>query len=254
MNFSIYLNGSNSCVNLTYALKEEHYDDFESDFGHWDDNLGIDCPDIDAWGTRSVNTTSLNTGPYTGGVGGAGTYFMYVETSSGNCYDDGDVALVTFNTTLDYDTSTGEEIEFYFNAYGAHIDDLYLEENSTGSWVSIWEMHDLDIDYWNKTTVDLSSLSDSGKLRFNYTRTSTGFESDIALDRIKVSYSPQNPSHTEITNHTWTDISVNLDYLDNFGIWLEADYDCSSSTWDWWFPDIYFRGCCENCVCSEDLS
>jgi len=167
----------------------EYYDDFESDFGHWAVHQGINCPDADAWGDRGTSTPSSSTGPQSGGVGGAGTYFIFVESSSGNCYDTGDIALVYFNTTLDYDSSSGEKIEFYFDAYGATIDDLYLEENSTGSWVKLWEMHDISNDYWNFTSIDLSSLTGAGTLRFNYTRTSTGYTSDIALDRINVTTS-----------------------------------------------------------------
>jgi len=164
----------------------EYYDDFETDFGHWAVHAGVNCPDADAWGDRGTATGSSGTGPQNGGVGGAGTYFIFVETSSGNCYDAGDVALVYLNETIDYDSSSNEKIEFYFDAYGTEIDTLYLEENSTGSWVSLWSMSDINNDYWNLTSVDLSSLTGSGNLRFNYTRTSTGYLSDIALDRINV--------------------------------------------------------------------
>ena len=181
--FSLFFISSISALSLGY-------DDFETDFGHWAIHNGINCADLNAWGQRGTSTNSLNTGPQNGGVGGAGTNFIYVETSSSSegCYNSVDKAFVYFNETLNYGSSSNEKIEFYFHAYGSDIDDLYLEENSTGSWVKLWEMHDIDNNYWNFTSVDLSSLTGSGTLRFNYTRTSTGFESDISLDRINVTF------------------------------------------------------------------
>ncbi len=57
----------------------------------------------------------------------------------------------------------------------------------------------------------------------------------------------------QITNHTWTDLNTELAYMDNPQWWLWADYGCDDSSWQWWFPDLYFRGCCVDCLCSEDL-
>ncbi len=176
-------------VSLDPAEAAEYFDDFESNFGHWATHTGINCPASEAWGKRGSSTSSSGTGPQSGGVGGAGTNFMYVETSSGSCYDSGDIALVYFNETIDYDASQNEKVEFYFHAYGSNIDDLYLEENSSGSWSKLWEMHNINVNVWNFTSVDLSSLSGSGTLRFNYTRTSIGYQSDISLDRINVTSS-----------------------------------------------------------------
>jgi hypothetical protein len=52
---------------------------------------------------------------------------------------------------------------------------------------------------------------------------------------------------------TWFNIGTNLAYLNNTKLWLWADYNCNSSSWSLWQPDIYLRGCCIGCVCSEDL-
>ena len=264
--FSMNLNESYSCVNLSINTtsnkpsKEvsgdysEFFDDFEIDFGHWDDNVGINCPDIDAWGRISNQTSSSNTGPQSEGVGGSGSNFTYVETSSGACVNIGAIALVTFNESINYDIFTDEKIQFYFHAYGTNIDDLYLEENSTGSWVKLWEMHDNNEDIWNMTNVSLSSLTGNGSLRFNYTRTSPGFTSDIALDNINVSYFTSSTLIPDtILNNTWTNITHNFDYLDLTQLWLWADYNCNSTTWRLWQPELSFRNCCEGCICSEEL-
>jgi hypothetical protein len=60
---------------------------------------------------------------------------------------------------------------------------------------------------------------------------------------------------TQLTNGTWTDLLTNRVYLNNSGLWMWADYGCTGADWSWWFPDLYFRGCCYGCdVCSEDLA
>ena len=267
-NFSVYLNESFSCVDLSWSTNSTNiqtqiasginyfYDDFETDFGHWAVHQGINCPDAVAWGGRDTSTSSANTGPQDGGVGGAGTYFIFVETSSGSCYDSGDIALVYFNTTINYDAFSNEKIEFYFDAYGADIDSLYFEENSTGSWVKLWEMHDINNDYWNFTSVDLSGLTGNGSLRFNYTRTSTGFTSDIALDRINVStYNTSISVPQNILSDSWIDVFTNVSYAESNGLWMWADYSCNFTNWRLWEPAFYFRGCATNAtICSEALT
>jgi len=56
-----------------------------------------------------------------------------------------------------------------------------------------------------------------------------------------------------LLNNSWTTLFTNKKYLENQGIWLWADYSCSYSTWREWVPDLYLRGCCVNCACSEDI-
>jgi hypothetical protein len=44
---------------------------------------------------------------------------------------------------------------------------------------------------------------------------------------------------------SWDDLSEDLAFK------IYGDY----GAWKWWFPDLYFRGCCEDCdVCVEDLT
>jgi len=52
----------------------------------------------------------------------------------------------------------------------------------------------------------------------------------------------------------WQTINWDLEYLNNTKIWLWADYNCGYTTWHTWWPDLYIRGCCKDCVCSEDLT
>ena len=55
-----------------------------------------------------------------------------------------------------------------------------------------------------------------------------------------------------IINDSWLDL-YELSYLDTVNLWMWADYSCDYSTWKTFNPFIYFRQCCENCTCSEDL-
>lgn len=218
--FGISLNQTDANAVETIVLSTEFsqiaYDDFETDFGHWDNNANFSnngtCFIEEAWGQIVNSTPSGSTGPQSGGVGGAGTNFIYVETSkpatANGCYHDGDQALVYFSESIDHDLFDGR-IEFYFYAYGGDIDSLYLEENSTGSWVKIWEHLDTSFNNWNHVSVDLSSLSGVGSLRFNYTRTSDGYYSDIALDQINVSVRGSNIT-TNLPPSSSTTISVDV--------------------------------------------
>jgi hypothetical protein len=43
--------------------------------------------------------------------------------------------------------------------------------------------------------------------------------------------------------NVWADIITNQEYLNNFGVWMWADYNCSFTEWNFWEPDIYLRGC-----------
>ena len=51
----------------------------------------------------------------------------------------------------------------------------------------------------------------------------------------------------------WDLLGSNLPYLDNQNLWMWADFECSYTNWHYFNPYISFRGCCEDCECSEDL-
>ncbi len=57
----------------------------------------------------------------------------------------------------------------------------------------------------------------------------------------------------EPLNNSWKNMTYDFSYLENFGLWMEADYNCSYSTWNLWYPDLYFKNCCVGCICSEEL-
>ncbi len=63
-----------------------------------------------------------------------------------------------------------------------------------------------------------------------------------------------NNSKTDgfLINDSWTNIQE-LSYSTTLDLWMWADYNCSYSSWFSFNPFIYFRQCCEDCVCSEEL-
>jgi len=159
------------------------YDDFETNWGNWS-NVTYDDEE---W-YRGTSTPSGGTGPQSGGVGGSGTYFVYVETSSGYCYDAGEEAIIE-SESINWDDGTNDNVSWYTNFYGGDIGTMYLEENTTGSWVELWSLSGDDGNsgtVWTYWSNDTSSLTGTGYLRFRYVCVG-GYQGDAAIDRINIS-------------------------------------------------------------------
>ena len=62
-----------------------------------------------------------------------------------------------------------------------------------------------------------------------------------------------NKSAGSIINNSWYNLT-GLSYLGSTDIYMWADYSCSYSTWRLFKPYLFFRQCCEDCSCSEDLT
>jgi len=155
------------------------HDSFESNFTSpwYDDGVAY------AWSRNSGGTSSSSTGPSSAF---SGTYYIYVETSSGSCYTNGQTAIVYQTPAINFDSYSNEEISWYNNMYGSNIGVLELQENTTGSWVNLWTESGNQGTAWFQNTTDLSSLSGSGNLRFYYT-CAGGYTGDIAIDEINIS-------------------------------------------------------------------
>ena len=55
-------------------------------------------------------------------------------------------------------------------------------------------------------------------------------------------------------NSSWKEIKSKVSYGDYFGLWFYADYGCNSTSWRWWQPTMYFRACGDGVdICSEEL-
>ncbi len=64
----------------------------------------------------------------------------------------------------------------------------------------------------------------------------------------------QNKTDGYWINESWVELNSNISYLTTTNISMWADYDCSYTTWRLFNPSLYFRQCCDDCFCSEDLS
>jgi len=62
-----------------------------------------------------------------------------------------------------------------------------------------------------------------------------------------------NKSAGFLLNAIWRDYFTNFSYGGSQGLWMWADYGCNYTTWKLWEPNLLFRNCCEDCICSEDL-
>ena len=155
------------------------FDGFESNFTDpwYDDGVAY------SWTRNSGGTSSSSTGPSSAY---SGTYYIYVETSSGSCYTNGQTAIVYQTPAIDFDSYTSEEISWYNNMYGSNIGTLILQENTTGSWINLWNESGNQGTSWFQNTTDLSSLSGTGNLRFHYT-CAGNYRGDTALDNINIS-------------------------------------------------------------------
>jgi hypothetical protein len=74
---------------------------------------------------------------------------------------------------------------------------------------------------------------------------------DLEMDCVVVRVGNNTES---IPPNEWYYIQNNLTYLDNFGIWLYANYSCAPLDWQLIKPGIYMRACCDDCLCGEELN
>lgn len=186
---------------ITYSMPNpcfEDFESFESGWGNWSD---IDQGECTGWIRDSDGTGTSSTGPCEDGNECSidGSYYIYVETSSsGNgCYYAGDTAVAMLEREINF-TNSGS-ITFYSHMYGSEIGYIYLEENTTGSWETVWSESGNKGNEWIYNIVPLSSLNGTGQLRFRYEAVG-GWFGDIALDYIKVDMPCNIPEISETLN------------------------------------------------------
>ena len=154
------------------------FDNFEPNFtSPWYDD-GI----AEKWTWDSLGTSTANTGPASA-YGGA--RYIYVETSSNECYTSGETAIVYEAPAINFDEYTREQIIWWSSMYGINIGTLTLEANNTGSWIPLWTLTGNQGTEWFRTSVDLSGLTGTGTLRFKYT-CAGGLYGDAAIDEIGI--------------------------------------------------------------------
>ncbi len=173
----------------------DYVDNLESGFGNWS-NVGGDNFD---WTRKSGTTPSGSTGPSSAH---GGSYYMFIESSSPNYPSK---SAIVNGPSINFNAQSGEQIDFWYHMYGAdYMGTLYLEENTTGSWHTIWSKSNDQGNQWNNAIVNLSGISGTGTLRFRAV-TGSGWRSDIALDDIHISSgaAAQFPTYTDNFENTF---------------------------------------------------
>ncbi|NOQ55510.1 MAG: hypothetical protein GQ477_01750 [Nanohaloarchaea archaeon] len=238
--FSWY-NGSNSTKDSNSGDKESEeqsfyaqglpgfsdYADMEINYGNWTSIPSTGC----AW-YWGIATSSGSTGPQNGGVGGTGTYFTYVESSDGYCYTSGNTATF-LSREFDWDDGLNDEIEFYYNMYGSSLGTLYLEENSTGSWVELWSRSGDDGGsglIWTKVEENTSSLSGKGHVRFRNVAAGS-WHGDTAIDRLNISGDSLTETEKNKTAVEYTDVISNIyEIIYNITVTVNVSYYSTSGS------------------------
>lgn len=177
-----------SCGNVSAYLDpiSELYSDNFEDGADW-----LEQGECASYWNYASSTPSSNTGPQSGDSSDSGSNFVYMENSAGNC-DGGlasDEGFLVFDQAIDWDSQSEENITFKTNLYGTDIGTLELQENSTGSWLSMgYSQSGNDGNsgtVWSQQSQDASDLTGTGYVRFRYA-VSSSFEGDVAIDDFNI--------------------------------------------------------------------
>ncbi|WP_143873857.1 DUF6531 domain-containing protein [Catenovulum sediminis] len=132
---------------------------------------------------HSGGTSSGNTGPNNAA---GGTHYIYMETSSGEAYYNGDTSTIESSSfTID----SMDLLEFDYHMYGQNVGTLFVEVYSDGRWQEVWtrggQQHNGHTSAWTHESVDLRRFSGTVKVRFRGVAAG-GYMGDIALDNINL--------------------------------------------------------------------
>ena len=161
-------------VKTASTIALEDTESFETNYGDWPNAAGND----EDWTRLSGATGSGSTGPSSAYDG---SWYIYVETSSGHAYTLGDISIVEY----DIGSSENGYVDFYYHQYGANQGALYLEGYNGSSWVEIWSSTGDQGNQWNHIEEADSAFTAYSKLRFRNVAAG-GYAGDVALDIVKV--------------------------------------------------------------------
>lgn len=151
---------------------------FESGIENWVQVSGSDSHD---WTIKSGSTPSNNTGPSSADQG---SYYAYLETSSGSAYNSGNNARLKSPSI-----SGAQKISFSYHMLGGDIGELFVDINANGSgWTNnIWSKSGNQGDQWQQAAIDIGQYSDDNvEIRFRAVADG-GWQGDIAIDNIIIS-------------------------------------------------------------------
>lgn len=189
------------------------------------------------WNIGST-TPSSNTGPQSGDSDDAGSNFVYIETSSGNCDGTPSDGELLIDYEFDWDAQDGENVTFQTNRHGnSDLGTMIVQENSTGSWTQLGSYSQTGNDgnsgtVWTQFGIDASSLTGTGHIRFrSYNHAS--YTGDAAIDDLNVTYEEAGTSEEQNkTNVTYQDVlSGSYSGITSFNITVYvSSYNDSGST------------------------
>lgn len=151
------------------------------------------------WIRNSGGTTSANTGP---SAAHDGTWYVYVETSSGSSYTSGNTDYLTYNIG----TLSDGYVDFYYNQYGTSQGTLSLEGWDGASWNTIWSSTGNQGTAW--INVGQASTSFTGYSQIRFKNVAAGnYLGDVALDLIKVytgaaTVAPASSGYASVVNES----------------------------------------------------
>ncbi len=180
-------NGTSCSWDFTAYFNTE-FETFETDLGNWiatDGDAGCDfLRDQDGTPSSSTGPQPQNSAP------GANStdYYMFVEASTGQC-DNGEQAYLRLNGHVDLDTYPTSQLDFSYSMYGSAMGTLNVQLNTSGTWSTIWTIagDQGSSPVWTGKNVPLDAYEGALSVRFEYDRTASGFQGDIALDHINIS-------------------------------------------------------------------
>lgn len=152
---------------------DPYTESFETGFGSWANDSG----NASDWLRNSGGTSSSGTGP-SGAY--SGSYYIYIETSSGSSYSAGDTAILSL--VLGGELYDGQ-VDFYYHQYGNDQGTLYLEGYNGSAWETLWSSTGNQGTAWINQVVEFTGKT---ALRFRNVAAG-GYEGDVALDMIAVS-------------------------------------------------------------------
>ena len=153
----------------------KYTESFETGFGSWFNQQG----NTTDWARRTGSTPSGSTGP---SGAQSGSYYIYVETSSGSSNSSGNTDEIVF--TMQTGVEFSGTISFYYHQYGTDQGTLSLIKGTTGSTTTLWSSTGNQGTSWKFVSL---TFEDAITLKFKNVAAG-GFRGDVALDNIVVEY------------------------------------------------------------------
>ena len=159
----------------------------------------------------------------------------------------GNDTLAVLAHTVGYASSVSHDITYFYSAWNysmpKYIDYLeFLPNTATSRNVTPYGQT------YGKPILNFTSYQYGGQLA----NISIYINDTFECVNISIGINTTKPVN-RIENDTWTNLNTSMDYLDSFGNWMYADFNCNYSQWNLFNPTYYFRACCTDCICSEEV-